>query len=133
MHFLLTILTIRYSSSFKIMSQMLQFISLEVILSLRFLGGASTSICHFFRPCVSRASYLRNRTSSGHNFCYTCYKCVKRRYLPAFFSFFKILIFWAVRGVKVQKIAQNDKNFCLSLRIYGPLLNMIGFWYTFVK
>ena len=26
-----------------------------------------------------------------------------------FFHFFKILIFWAVRGVKGQKMAQNEK------------------------
>ena len=30
-----------------------------------------------------------------------------------FFHFFKILIFWFVRGVKEQKIVQNDKKFCL--------------------
>ena len=32
----------------------------------------------------------------------------------AFFFFFKILIFWVVRGVKGQKMAQSDKKFCLS-------------------
>ena len=32
------------------------------------------SICHFFRPSVRRAPYLRNRTSSDHNFWYTCVK-----------------------------------------------------------
>ena len=29
------------------------------------------------------------------------------------FQFFKILIFWVVRGVKGQKMVQNDKKFCL--------------------
>ena len=29
-----------------------------------------------------------------------------------FFQFFKILIFWVVRGVKVQKMVHNDKKFC---------------------
>ena len=31
-----------------------------------------------------------------------------------FFHFFKILIFQAVKGVKGQKMLQNDKKFCLS-------------------
>ena len=30
-----------------------------------------------------------------------------------FFHFFKILIFWVVNGLKGQKMAQNDKKFCL--------------------
>ena len=29
-------------------------------------------------------------------------------------SFFQILIFWVARGVKSQKLAQNEKKFCLS-------------------
>ena len=31
-----------------------------------------------------------------------------------FFQFFKILIFRVVKGIKVQKIVQNDKKFCPS-------------------
>ena len=31
-----------------------------------------------------------------------------------FFHFFKILILWVVRGEEGQKMAQNEKNFCLS-------------------
>ena len=60
------------------------------------------------RPSVHRAPYLRNCTSFNHNFWYTC---VKWWYLRAFFSFFifEIFIFWAVMGVKGQKIAQNEK------------------------
>ena len=50
-------------------------------------------ICHM--------PYLRNCTSSDHNFWNMCVKSL--------FHFFKILIFWAVRGVKGQKIAQNKK------------------------
>ena len=34
--------------------------------------------------------------------------------LGVFFQFFKILIFQVVRGVKGQKMVQNDKKFCLS-------------------
>ena len=43
-----------------------------------FLGGATHSICHFFHPSVRlsvrRTPYLRNLTSSAHNFWYTCVK-----------------------------------------------------------
>ena len=65
-----------------------------------FLGGAPTSICHFFRlsfcPSVHHTPYLRNSTLSDHNFLHTY---VKWLYLQVFFlNFFKILIFWAVRG-----------------------------------
>ena len=31
-----------------------------------------------------------------------------------FFLFFKISIFWVVRGLKGQNMAQNDKKFCQS-------------------
>ena len=67
---------------------------------LIFLGGAPTSISHFFRPSVRpsvhRAPYLRNQTLSNHNLWCTC---VKRWYILAFFfHFFESLIFWAVRG-----------------------------------
>ena len=61
------------------------------------------SVC----PSVRCAPYLRNRTSSNHNFWYTC---VKWWYLQAFFIFFQILIFWTVKGVKGQKKAQNKKQ-----------------------
>ena len=50
--------------------------SLFFIYLFLFLGGASTSVCHFFppsvcpsvRPSFCCAPYLRNRTSSDHNF-----------------------------------------------------------------
>ena len=35
----------------------------------------------------------------------------------SFFLFFKILIFWVVRGVKRQNMAQNEKKLCLSCSI----------------
>ena len=63
------------------------------------------------------APYFRNRTSSDHKFWYTC---VKWWYLLEFFSVLS-LIFWVVRGVKGQKMAENDKNYvcCASyLRNY---------------
>ena len=55
--------------------------------------------------------YLSNRTSYDHHLWYTS---VKGWYLQAFFHFSKILIFQVVSGVKGQKMAQNDKKFCLS-------------------
>ena len=39
--------------------------------------------------------------------------CKMMTSLDAFF-FFKVLIFQTVRGVKGQKMAQNDKKICLS-------------------
>ena len=75
-----------------------------------FLGGAPTSIPHFFCPFVCpsicRISYLRNRTSSNHNFWYTS---VKWWYLQVFCHFVRNVIFWTFTGVKGQKIAQKEK------------------------
>ena len=74
------------------------------------------SVCH--------APYLRNCTSSSHIFCYTCVKW----YLQDFFSFFKTLIFWVVRGVKGQKVAQNDKKFLsplISQESYNKWLSIV--------
>ena len=61
-----------------------------------FLGllWVNNYICH--------APYLRNCTSSNHDFWCTY---TKSWYLQEFFHFFKILIFQAVRGVKGQKMA----------------------------
>ena len=92
------------------------FISKRVALCSKywfFLGGASTSICHFFHPSVRRVRYLRNRASSNRRFWYTCVKYYLQVvffcccYCCCFFLF--ILIFRATRVVKVQKIAQNEK------------------------
>ena len=54
---------------------------------LFFLGGAPTSICHFFRPSVRCAPYIRNRTTSNHSFWYTCVKSC----LQVFFCLFVCL------------------------------------------
>ena len=45
-----------------------------------------------------------------------------------FFHFFKILIFLVVRRVKWQKMAQNDKKFCLSHSISQELY-LIWLWF----
>ena len=37
---------------------------------------------------------------------------------PGLLHFLKILIFWVVRGVKGQKLVQNDKKFCPSHSIH---------------
>ena len=44
-----------------------------------------------------------------------------------FFHFFKFLIFWVVRWVKGQKVAQNDKNFCHT---HKPYIKYCQLWYT---
>ena len=55
---------------------------------------------------------------------------------PGIFFNFKILIFWVVRGLKWQKMAQNDRKFCLShsvsqewLWLYCALLSYLQFSY----
>ena len=59
-----------------------------------FLGGAPTSICHFFCLSIHLFScctpYLRNHTSCNHNFWSTY---VKWWYLLALFSFFQNFYF----------------------------------------
>ena len=61
------------------------------------------SVCH--------ALYFKNHISYDLHSWYTC---VKEYYLQTVCSFFKKLIFEVIRGVKGQKMAQNDKKFCLS-------------------
>ena len=44
------------------------------------------------------------------------------------FHFFKILIFWVVKGVKEQKMAENDKQFCLLYSIsHEPYIIWLSF------
>ena len=64
------------------------------------------SICPSVCLSIRCASHLRNCTSSNYNFWYTC----KMMISPKKVYFFLVLIFWAVRGLKEQKIAQNEKN-----------------------
>ena len=52
----------------------------------------------------------------------------------SFFLFFKILIFWVVRGVKRQKMAQNEKKLCLSCSIsQEPYIIWFSFMVHFCK
>ena len=41
--------------------------------------------------------------------------------------FFKILIFWVISGVKVQKMVPNDKTFCLSLQSQESYIIWLSF------
>ena len=52
-----------------------------------------------------------------------------------FFIFSKLLIFWVIRQVKGQKMAQNDRKLCLSHTQYLRKHTSYdhGFWYTNVK
>ena len=52
-------------------------------------------------------SYLRNSIAYDHGFCYTCIKWWSVQVC------FNIFIFWAVMGVKGQKMAQDDEKLCL--------------------
>ena len=50
-----------------------------------------------------------------------------------FFFNFKILIFWVVSGLKGQKMAQNDKNFCLLHLIFQETISFdLHLWYTYM-
>ena len=51
-----------------------------------------------------------------------------------FFRFFKILILWVFRGVKVQKVVQNDKKFCPSCSIFQePYIIWLSFMVRMCK
>ena len=110
-----------------------------------FLCEPSTSICHFFcpsiRPSIHCTPYLRNHTSSNHNFWCTF---VKWWYLQVFFSFFfieiLILKFWLLRGgrgggLKGKKLhkMKNDNYICHATYLRNNIVYHHGFWYTCVK
>ena len=71
---------------------------------------------------VCHASYLRNHASyDTHVENYNIYRLL--------FRFFKIFIFWVVRGAKRQKTVKNDKYLCSSCFI-SQKLYMI--WLSFM-
>ena len=88
-----------------------------------FLGGKRAKNGHKWQK-VCCAFYLRNHTSYDCDFWYTCNIMT---YPDAFFHFFKILIFGVVRGVKGQKMAQNDNFFCLTACLRNRTLYDSGF------
>ena len=109
-----------------------------------FLGGAPTSICYFFCPSacpsihlsICCAPYLRNRTSSDHNFWYTY---VKWWYLQGFFSFFQNFDFLGffqqilyIKGDKWPKM-KNNNYICHTPYLRNRTSSDHNFWYTYVK
>ena len=115
-----------------------------------FLGGTTTSmslfrqsnhlhaslflsvfICQFVHlsacPSISHTPYLRNYTSSDHNFWCTC---VKWWYLQVLSSFFQNFDFVGCWEIKWQKMALNYKIFCVLLRISGFFFFIFSkFWF----
>ena len=94
-------------------------------------------------PSVRRAPYLTNRAPCHQYFWYTCVRWWK---LQPFFSFFKILIFWVVRGNKAKNGTkwQNIQSVALHISgsihhiivIYGHMCKMIispGAFFSFSK
>ena len=76
---------------------------------------------------ISQVSHLRNSVSYDHDIWYLC----KIVLSPGFFSFFVILIFWVVKGVKGQKMVQNDKKILsVVLHISGTIHHMIFIYGT---
>ena len=81
--------------------------------------------------CPSHAPYLRNHTSYDFHLWYTC---VKWLYLQVFFLFFIILIFWVVRGVKVQKNGPKwQKILSVMLHVSGTIHHIIVIYGTHVS
>ena len=81
---------------------------------------------------IYHAPYLKNSIAYDHKFWYTC---VKWWYLQVFLSlfFFEIFIFWVVRGLKEQKIAQDDKkNLFVAVDISGTIYHMFVIYGTLV-
>ena len=77
--------------------------------------------------------YLRKCIAYDHEFWYTC---VKWWYFfslnGVFFQFFKILSFWFFRGVKGQKMVQNDKKsvqLCEMIISPGVFFIFSKFWF----
>ena len=53
---------------------------------------------------------MHHISGTVHHLILVCGNICKMMISPgAFFHFFKILIFWAFRGVKGQKVSQNEK------------------------
>ena len=89
---------------------------------------------HFFKKkwpkttknSVSHASYFRNHTSYD---CHLWSTSVNGWYIQVFFSFFQNFDFLGCCEVKVQKMAQSDKKFCLLCFISQELYII---WFSFM-
>ena len=80
--------------------------------------GTHLYICHFVRPSVSRAPYLRNRTSCDHNFWYTCNMMIS----PGVFFLFSQKKFFLLLFCKKCNIV-NIRLFCFFI---GPLQQFLN-------
>ena len=60
---------------------------------------------------IRHMSYLRN--SIAYDYDFLVHLCKMMISVSVFFYFFKIFIFWAVIGLKGQKMAQNNEKSCL--------------------
>ena len=95
---------------------------------MKILGGAPISICHFFHPSTSHPPYLRNRTSSNHNFWYIY---VKWQYLQGFlFIFLKFCVF-GLLGVKGKKLPKKWKTTIIYVTCHISQ-EQIGIWSWFL-
>ena len=119
----------------------------------KLLDEAPVSICHFFCPSnglsvfravrgikvqktVQDEQYILHPSNGISKDQYSIWSwfLVKMISPGVFFFFFKTLIFWVVRGIKGQKMAQNDKKFCLSCFIsQEQYMYDFNLWYTCVK
>ena len=107
--------------------------------SLQFLGGAPTSICHFFcrlvRPSFCCAPYLRNHTSY-HIFGHICELVISVFfcfYYFYFFHFILILIFQTVRPVKGKNSPKwKIKITSVTCHTSGTVQDMIMIFGTLV-
>ena len=78
----------------------------------RFSGGwKCKKLCKMTKSFVCHAPYLSNHTSYDCHMVHLCKVIISPGF---FFIFFKILIFQVVKGVKGQKMVQNDKKLCPS-------------------
>ena len=75
---------------------------------------------------ICHARYLKNSIAYNHEF---WYNCVKWWYIQVFYLFFEIFIFQAVRWVKGQKTAQNEKYKLHVSRIISQEQYSIWSWF----
>ena len=76
---------------------------------------------------ICHVRYLKNSIAYNHEF---WYNCVKWWYIQVFYLFFEIFIFQAVRWVKGQKTAQNEKYKLHVSRIISQ--EQYGIWSWFL-
>ena len=84
------------------------FFEILIFWVVRGAGGGSKRAknCPKIKKYISHVPYFRNSTAYDHDFWYTC---VNNDLSRPFFHLFEVFFFQVVRGVKGQKIAQNEK------------------------